>query len=59
MCPECRDTGVIETGSNDLPCDCPAGDRAVFNTCDGRVSGKEIKKEWTARESAPLPDYLK
>lgn len=30
-CPHCSDSGVIETGNNDLPCEhCPAGDRAVF-----------------------------
>ena len=32
-CPKCRGTGVIETGNNDLPCDCPAGDTAEFSVC--------------------------
>ncbi len=59
MCPECKDSGVIETGNNDLPCDCPAGDKAVFNTCDGQVTGRSIKKGWEDRARAPLPDYLK
>lgn len=30
-CPKCNDTGVWETGNNDLPCDCPAGKTALFN----------------------------
>jgi hypothetical protein len=30
-CSKCRDTGVIETGNNDLACDCPKGDTALFN----------------------------
>lgn len=29
-CMSCKGTGVIETGNNDLPCTCPAGDRALF-----------------------------
>lgn len=38
-CTRCNDTGVIETGNNDLPCDCEAGQTAVFNvaTCGGVV----------------------
>ncbi len=40
-CPECNDTGVVETGNNDLPCDCPAGDDAVFNVAGrGQVRGE-------------------
>jgi hypothetical protein len=32
-CTWCSDTGVIETGSNDLPCEhCPAGRDALFNS---------------------------
>jgi hypothetical protein len=30
-CKKCRDTGIIETGNNDLACDCPKGDKAMFN----------------------------
>jgi NTP pyrophosphatase (non-canonical NTP hydrolase) len=30
-CSKCNDTGVWETGNNDLPCDCPAGRTALFN----------------------------
>ena len=43
-CAKCRDSGVIETGNNDLPCDCPAGDRAVFNVAGrGQMLGKDLK----------------
>lgn len=30
-CLKCNDTGVFETGNNDLPCECPAGKTALFN----------------------------
>ncbi len=42
----CGGTGVIETGNNDLPCDCPAGDRARFNVAGvrGTISGAEVKR---------------
>ncbi len=44
-CPDCGGSGVIETGNNDLPCDCPAGDAAVFNVSGmGRVRGSELKR---------------
>ena len=43
-CPLCNDTGVIETGNNDLPCKCPKGDTAEFNDADyGRVTGAFLK----------------
>lgn len=46
-CNRCRDKGVIETGNNDLPCPCPAGDTALFNVCEvgftGQKTGKQIK----------------
>lgn len=44
-CPRCNGTGVIETGTNDFPCACPAGDAAVFNDAtQGKVSGAFLKK---------------
>ncbi len=43
-CNKCNDTGVIETGNNDLPCDCPAGDTSIFNTTDGSMTGAQIKE---------------
>lgn len=43
-CPDCNGTGIIETGNNDLPCNCPAGDTAMFNDAFlGLVSGATIK----------------
>ncbi len=45
-CAACRDTGVIETGNNDHPCDCSAGDRAMFNVAgQGPLTGAQIKRE--------------
>lgn len=44
-CPKCNDTGVIDTGNNDLACDCEAGDTALFNIAgvEGLVTGREAK----------------
>ncbi len=46
-CTRCNDTGVIETGNNDLPCDCKAGDKALFTTCghEGPVTGAKLRGE--------------
>lgn len=44
-CATCRGTGVIETGNNDLPCSCEAGDRAIFSTTGGQRAGKQLKVE--------------
>jgi hypothetical protein len=40
------DGGVIETGNNDLPCECPAGDTAIFNVTgvEGPISGALVKQ---------------
>lgn len=44
QCKRCGGTGVIETGNNDLPCDCPAGDTAKFNVAGhGLVTGAELR----------------
>ena len=51
-CGRCRN-GVIETGNNDLPCDCSLGDTALFNDVDfpgGPVTGAVLKQ---ARRPAP------
>lgn len=46
ICNECGGTGVIETGNNDLPCKCFAGDMAMFNVAGrGQVQGHILKKE--------------
>lgn len=44
-CNQCNDTGIIETGNNDLPCDCPAGNEVLFNICgfDTLISGYLLK----------------
>jgi hypothetical protein len=46
-CLRCGGTGVINTGNNDLPCDCAAGAAAVFNTAKGPQTGKEIRDGFT------------
>lgn len=49
-CEKCQDTGIIDTGNNDLPCDCAAGDRAEFNCCvPGGLAvktGNQLKREF-------------
>jgi len=66
-CTKCNDTGVWETGNNDLPCYCPAGDKASFNVCGvrGPVTGRDVKRHFLngspepLREDVlnPLPNY--
>jgi hypothetical protein len=55
-CKKCNDTGVIETGNNDLPCNCPAGEKALFNQAgvDGPVTGAEIKKHFLNSSPEPI-----
>ncbi len=55
-CYKCKDTGVIDTGNNDLPCDCPAGDKALFNTAevDGPVTGAEVKRHFLNNSPEPI-----
>jgi hypothetical protein len=56
-CPKCKGTGVIETGNNDLPCDCPAGDEAKFNVAGrGTVTGRQIKEDDERRRRTPIDD---
>ncbi len=48
-CQICKGTGTINTGNNDLPCDCPAGDTALFRAAiPGRegqpVTGREVRQ---------------
>jgi hypothetical protein len=48
VCPRCHDTGTIDTGNNDLPCDCAAGDSALFNVAvpggARTMTGAEVKR---------------
>ena len=55
-CKKCNDTGVIETGNNDLPCDCPAGDRALFNVVGvkGPVTGAEMRRHFLNGSPEPI-----
>lgn len=46
-CSYCKDTGYIETGNNDLPCEkCYRGSEALFNVSYSRypVKGKDLIK---------------
>lgn len=45
-CPHCSDSGVVETGNNDLPCEhCPKGDTAVFYVAgqSSPIDGAQLK----------------
>ena len=55
-CANCKDTGVIETGNNDLPCNCPAGATALFNQAgvEGPVTGAEIKRHFLNDSPEPI-----
>jgi len=55
-CQKCNDTGVIETGNNDLPCECPAGDTAKFNQSGvaGPITGKQIKRHFLNGSPEPI-----
>lgn len=56
MCENCKETGVIETGNNDLPCDCPAGDTVLFNIAGvtGMVTGAEVKRHFLNGSPEPI-----
>ncbi len=55
-CQKCRDTGVIEMGNNDLPCDCIAGSKALFNQAgvEGPVTGTEIRRHFLNGSPEPI-----
>lgn len=55
-CSRCKDTGVIETGNNDLPCTCLAGDTALFNQAGvrGQVTGAEIRRHFYNNSPEPI-----
>lgn len=55
-CSACNDTGVIDTGNNDLPCDrCPKGDTARFNVAgvNGPITGAEVKRHYLNNSPEP------
>jgi hypothetical protein len=55
-CTLCNDTGIIETGNNDLPCSCPAGSTALFNAAgvDGPITGAEVKRHFLNGSPEPI-----
>jgi len=53
-CCKCHGTGVIESGNNDFPCDCPAGDVAVFNVAS--LKGPVTKRGREIRASGSVPE---
>ena len=55
-CKKCNDSGVNETGNNDLPCDCLTGDKALFNVAgvDGPVTGAEMKRHFLNFSPEPI-----
>jgi hypothetical protein len=57
-CIYCGDTGVIETGNNDLPCSCIAGETAKFNLAgvEGSITGAELSKHFLNNSPHPI-DY--
>ena len=55
-CERCDDTGVIETGNNDLPRDCSAGGAARFNVAGvGNVSGEAVRRHYLNNSPEPRP----
>lgn len=56
-CEDCKDVGVIETGNSDLPCDCVAGQTALWNTPEGPKTGAELlaRMRVTPPPSGPEP----
>lgn len=55
-CLRCKDIGVIDTGNNDLPCNCAAGDTAKFNVAGvkGPITGAEVKRHHLNDSPVPL-----
>lgn len=46
---------MINTGNNDLPCDCPAGDEAKFNVAGrGTMLGRDLRRTFTASSNEEL-----
>jgi hypothetical protein len=59
MCELCRDTGVCDTGNNELPRpNCPElADRALFNDAHvvgGPITGREMKRHFLNSSPEPL-----
>lgn len=54
-CNRCKN-GVVDTGNNDLPCDCLKGSSALFNIAgfEGLVSGAESRRHFFNGSPEPL-----
>ena len=59
QCNICNDTGVEETGNNDLPCYCPAGKTALFNCAGviGPITGEEMARHFFNGSPEPLDHW--
>lgn len=58
-CKKCNDTGVWETGNNDLPCEeCPLGATAIFSTVDGQQTGLQVFNGYNPPRR-PIPEAWK
>ena len=55
-CKDCNDTGVIDTGNNDLPCRCEKGKTALFNIAGvvGTVTGSEMQRHFLNQSPEPI-----
>ena len=55
-CTKCNDLGAVKTGNNDLPCDCPLGDTALFNIAGvlGQVTGAEMRRHFLSSSLEPI-----
>lgn len=57
-CLTCNDTGVWETGNNDLPCPhCHRGDVALFNDAfvvGGPITGAEVRRHFLNGSPDPI-----
>lgn len=58
-CLACHDTGYNDTGNNVLPCDCPAGNTALFTVAmvKGAVTGAEMRRFFFNRSSEKIPQW--
>jgi len=55
-CARCGGTGVIDSGNNELPCDCPAGGAALFEQAGvcGPLTGAEIRRHFLTDSPEPI-----
>ncbi len=56
-CERCNDTGIYETGNNDEPCTCPAGDTALFSVCVPGIKGAQLMRGAELRRAHASPRH--